>query len=173
MGYVRKRIADSGKAREDAASSSAGPRRRTDLRLALPTGLVWTAAVAGLWLPPTGLAALCCALVALGGVFLVRAARGGRRRTVGAGVGRSARSRNHLARGRSFRAALGAALLLAAAAAAHSATSSSQRSDGPLADAIAAGKSAVAIVEVAGNPRAIAGSREPGDGGRSRCGPGK
>lgn len=47
--------------------------------------------------------------------------------------------------------------MLAAAAAAHSATSSSQRFDGPLAEAITAGKSAVAVVEVAGNPRAMAG----------------
>ncbi|WP_457950238.1 ComEC/Rec2 family competence protein [Pseudarthrobacter sp. alpha12b] len=159
VGYVRTRIADSAKAQEEADSGTVGPRRRTDLRLALPAALVWTASVAGLWLPPAGLAALCCALAALGGVFLARAARVGRRGNVRAVVGRASRPRSHIASGRSLRAALGVSLVLAAAAAAHSATSSSQRFNGPLADAIAAGKSAVAIVEVAGNPRAVAGSR--------------
>jgi len=52
---------------------------------------------------------------------------------------------------------VGISLMLGAAAAAHSATASSQRSDGPLAEAVAAGKSVVAVVEVAGNPRAVGG----------------
>ncbi|WP_193342611.1 hypothetical protein [Pseudarthrobacter sp. AB1] len=47
------------------------------------------------------------------------------------------------------------ALLLAAAAAAHSAVSSSQRHDGPFAEAVAAGNSVVAILEVTGSPRAM------------------
>lgn len=158
MGHVRTRIADGGKAQEDADSGSAGPRRRTDLRLALPAALVWAASVAGLWLPPPGLATLCCALATLGGLFLARAMKGGRTRKIRAAGGRASRLRSHPARGRSFRAALGVSLMLAAAAAAHSATSSSQRSNGPLAEAIAAGKSAVVVVEAAGTPRAMAGS---------------
>lgn len=114
--------------------------------------------MAGLWLPPAGLAALCCALAALGGLFLARAAKGGRTRRARPSGGRQYRVRTARALGRSFPAALGLSLMLAAAAAANSATASSQRSDGPLAAAIAAGTSAVAVVEVAGNPRALAGA---------------
>ncbi|MFF1880053.1 hypothetical protein ACFVVC_01120 [Pseudarthrobacter sp. NPDC058196] len=47
--------------------------------------------------------------------------------------------------------------MLAAAAAAHSAAGSAQRFDGPLAEAISAGRSVVAVVEVAGTPRAVTG----------------
>ncbi|RAX17959.1 ComEC/Rec2 family competence protein [Pseudarthrobacter sp. AG30] len=54
-------------------------------------------------------------------------------------------------------AAVGVSLMLAAAAAAQSAAGSAQRFDGPLAEAIAAGRSVVAIVEVAGSPRAVTG----------------
>ncbi|MDQ0732105.1 ComEC/Rec2 family competence protein [Arthrobacter sp. B1I2] len=150
-------MADNGKAHQEADSSPAGPRRRLDLRLALPAALVWAASVAGLWLPPAGLAALCSALAALGGVLLARAAKVGRARKARPAVGRATVPRSRQARVRSFPAALGVSLVLAAAAAAHSATSSSQRFDGPLAEAISAGKSAVAVVEVAGNPRAMAG----------------
>ncbi|MGN7200191.1 ComEC/Rec2 family competence protein [Arthrobacter sp. SAFR-044] len=157
MEHVRKRMADSGKGQEASDARSAGSRRRTDLRLALPAALVWAASVAGLWLPPTELAALCCALAALGAFSLARAAKAGRAGKVGAAVGRASGPGSRSARGRSFRAALGVSLMLAAAAAAHSAAASSQRFDGPLAEAIAAGKSAVAVVEVAANPRVLGG----------------
>jgi competence protein ComEC len=115
------------------------PRRRTDIRLTLPAAAVWAASIAGLWLPPVALAILCCGAVALGLLLLSRT-----------------RSR------RSFLATSGAALFLAAAAASHSAVASSQRSEGPLAEAIASGKSVVAVVEVAGAPRALA---APGQAG--------
>ncbi|WAJ34692.1 hypothetical protein OUO20_07270 [Arthrobacter sp. FX8] len=155
--HVRQRVADGGKAQENADTSPAEPRRRTDLRLALPALLVWTASVAGLWLPPAELAALCSALAALGGLLLARAARHRTARTARPAVGHQERAGPPRATGRSFPAALGVSLMLAAAAAAHAATSSSQRFEGPLADAVTAGKSVVAIVEVAGNPRAMAG----------------
>jgi competence protein ComEC len=155
--HVRQRVADGGKAQENADTSPAEPRRRTDLRVALPALLVWTASVAGLWLPPAELAALCSALAALGGLLLARAARHRTARTARPAVGHQERAGPPRATGRSFPAALGVSLMLAAAAAAHAATSSSQRFEGPLADAVTAGKSVVAIVEVAGNPRAMAG----------------
>ena len=166
LARVRARIADAGGTQEDAGSRSAGPRRRTDLRLVLPAALVWGASLAGLWLPPPGLAALCCALAASGGLFLAWAAKGGQR-------GRACRARPAVVRAmpqmtvrsrrRSLSAAVGASLLLAAAGAAHSATASSQRFDGPLAEAVAAGRSAVAVVEVAGSPRLL-----PGPGGAAQ-----
>lgn len=160
---VRARIVDARKAQEEADSSPGQLQKRTDLRLALPAASVWAASVAGLWLPPTELAALCCALVALGGAFLAIAARGGRKRRAHGGTGPAAVPTFRRARGRSYRAAAGVSLILAAAAAAHSATASSQRSDGPLAEAVAAGKSAVAVVEVAGSPRAIGGRGGTGE----------
>jgi competence protein ComEC len=157
LDYVRQRLAADAKARQEADSGPAGPRRRMDLRLAVPAVLVWGASVAGLWLPPAGLAALCSALAALGGLLLARAAKGGPVRKTRPATGRATGPVRRRPRGRSFTAALGVSLVLAGAAAAHSATSSSQRFDGPLAEAITAGKSVVAIVEVAGNPRAMAG----------------
>ena len=160
---LRTRIADTRKSREEAASNPPGLQKRTDLRLALPAALVWAASLAGLWLPPTELAVLCCALVALGGAFLARAARDGRKRSAHSRTGPAAGPSFGASRGRSFRAAVGVSLLLAAAGAAHSATASSQRSTGPLAEAVAAGKSAVAVVEVAGNPRAIGGRGGSGE----------
>ncbi|UKA68843.1 ComEC/Rec2 family competence protein [Arthrobacter sp. FW306-05-C] len=160
---VRARIVDARKVQEEADSSPGQLQKRTDLRLALPAASVWAASVAGLWLPPTELAALCCALVALGGAFLAIAARGGRKRRAHGGTGPAAVPTFRRARGRSYRAAAGVSLILAAAAAAHSATASSQRSDGPLAEAVAAGKSAVAVVEVAGSPRAIGGRGGTGE----------
>ncbi|MGX5717368.1 ComEC/Rec2 family competence protein [Arthrobacter sp. MAHUQ-56] len=160
---VRQRITDSGKAKDDTDPGSAGPRRRTDLRLALPAVLVWSASMAGLWLPPTELAVLCCTLAALGGLFLTVAANGRRKRKVRAAVAHGTKPGNRRSRGRSFSAAVGFSLALAAAAAAHSAAASSQRSDGPLAEAVASGKSAVAVVEVAGSPRALSG---PGGSGQ-------
>ena len=152
--HVREQIAAGGKARDKLQSSAEGPRRRTDLRLALPAALVWAASVVGLWLPPAGLAALCCALVATGGGLLLCAARGGRQARAG---NTAAGAATPASRRRSFLSAAGVSLVLAAAAAAQSATASSHRSDGPLAEAVAAGKSAVAVVEVAGNPRAVGG----------------
>lgn len=154
---VRQRITDGGKAREEVESGSAVPRRRTDMRLALPAVLVWSASVAGLWLPPTELAALCCTLAALGGLFLTVAANGRRKRTVRPAVARGTEPGTRRSRGRSFSAAVGFSLALAAAAAAHSATASSQKSDGPLAEAVASGRSAVVVVEVAGSPLALSG----------------
>jgi len=156
VGKVRNRMADAAKSREEAGSGPAGPRRRTDLRLALPAALVWAASVAGLWLPPPALAALCCALAALAAAALAYAAKRRRRRSQRKPAD-AAGPRPRPSPGRSFPAAVGVSLMLAAAAAANSATASSQRSDGPLAEAVAAGKSVVAVVEVAGNPRAIGG----------------
>ena len=156
MGGVRNRIADSCTAKAGAQSSAEVRRRRLDLRLALPAALVWGASVAGLWLPPRELAVLCCVLAGLGGLCLVRAANCVPRRKPNPVKRRSSAPR---ASGRrTMTAALGVSLVLAAATAAHSATASSQRFDGPLAEAAAGGRTVVAIVEVAGNPRAVGGA---------------
>ncbi len=125
--------------REPAKSSTDVPRRRTDVRLALPAGLVWSAAVAGVWLAPVALVGLCCGLVVLAAILFMRAAPG----------------RGLVAGRRSFLITTAVALVLAATAAAHSAVSSSQRHDGPFAEAVAAGSSVVAILEVTGSPRAM------------------
>ena len=125
---------------ERTVSPTDAPRRRTDVRLALPAVLVWCAAVAGVWLTPTALVGLCCGLLLIASFLLVRVARG----------------RGLVADRRSFRTTTAIALILAATAAAHSAVSASQRHDGPFAEAVAAGKSVVAIVEVIGSPRAMA-----------------
>ena len=157
VGYIRRRLADAAKAAEEVGASPEGPRRRTDLRLALPAALVWAASVAGLWLQPPALGAVCCALAILAAGFLARAAaKGGWVRSI-RGAARTAGPQPRASRRRSFPAAAGVSLMLAAAAAAHSATASSQRFDGPLSEAVAAGKSVVAVVEVAGNPRALGG----------------
>ncbi|WP_223883942.1 ComEC/Rec2 family competence protein [Pseudarthrobacter sp. BIM B-2242] len=132
---VRRKL----RGKEQAAAPAETPRRRTDVRLGLPALLVWGAAVAGVWLTPAMLAALCMVLVVLAVVLLARAARG----------------KTLLARRRSFLITAAVALMLAAAAAAHSAVSSSQRHDGPIAEAAAAGKSVVAIVEITGSPRGL------------------
>ena len=160
---LRARITETRKAQEEAGSNPDGLQKRTDLRLALPAAAVWAAAVAGLWLPPTELAVLCCALVVFGAAFLARAGRGRRKRSAHSRAGPAAGPTLRASRRRSFRAAVGVSLLLAAAGAAHSATASSQRSAGPLAEAVAAGKSAVAVVEVAGNPRVIGGRGRTGE----------
>lgn len=125
--------------RYDAGSES--PRRRTDVRLALPAAMVWGASLAGLWLPPSALAVLCLCLAAVAAALLVRLAT-------------AERSSPRPGR-RSFLATLAVAFLLAGAAAAHSSVASSQRFDGPLAEAIASGRTAVAVVEAAGAPRAL------------------
>jgi competence protein ComEC len=141
--------ADSAGKSPDAGSE--GPRRRTDVRLAVPALAVWAASVAGLWLQPMALALLCCGFVAAGVLVLKRPWRRsfpGIRRLRAAGEERKPARR-------SFLATSAVALFLAAAAAAHSAVASSQRFEGPLAEAIASGKSVVAVVEVAGAPRAL------------------
>lgn len=132
---VRRKL----RGKEQAAAPAETPRRRTDVRLGLPALLVWGAAVAGVWLTPAMLAVLCMVLVVLAVVLLARAARG----------------KTLLARRRSFLITAAVALMLAAAAAANSAVSSSQRHDGPFAEAAAAGKSVVAIVEITGSPRGL------------------
>lgn len=113
--------------------------------------------MAGLWLPPGSLALLCAVLAAAAAVFISRAATGRRPRKLHHVAHGHPGKPCHAARGRSFLASMGVSLMLAAAAAAHSAASSSQRYEGPLAEAAAAGKSVVAIVEVAGSPRALSG----------------
>ncbi|MGM9470690.1 ComEC/Rec2 family competence protein [Pseudarthrobacter sp. YS3] len=127
---------------QEAVPPAETPRRRTDVRLALPAVLVWGAAVAGAWLAPAALLVVCGGCVLLAAVLLGRTARG-----AGLAAGR-----------RSFLMTTAIALVLAAAAASHSAVSSSQRNDGPLADAVNSGKSVVAIVEVTGSPRALSGA---------------
>ena len=128
---------------KDAAAGSEESRRRTDVRLAVPAVAVWAASIAGLWLQPLALAALCCSF-ALAGMLLIRRSR----------LRFTPRTERPRAR-RSFLSTCAAALFLAAATAAHSAAAASQRFEGPLAEAVAAGKSVVAVVEVAGGPRAL------------------
>jgi competence protein ComEC len=140
--------ADNRKASQEADSDNdETPRRRTDVRLALPAVLVWGASVAGLWLEPPALAGLCCALLVLAALLLHRSLRTRRLRMERGGERKPAR--------RSFLITAAVALLLAATAAAHSAVSSAQRHEGPLAAAVAAGRSVVAVVEVAEAPRAL------------------
>ncbi|WP_240720794.1 ComEC/Rec2 family competence protein [Pseudarthrobacter sp. NamE2] len=136
-GYLKK---GSGGGDGDGAGRES-PRRRTDVRLALPAAMVWAASVAGLWLPPTPLAILCLAGVCTAAILL-------------ATVLRTRPAGRYPAR-RSFAATTAVGLMLSAAAAAHSSAASSQRFDGPLAEAIASGKTAVAVVEVAGTPRSL------------------
>nr|WP_240720089.1 ComEC/Rec2 family competence protein [Pseudarthrobacter sp. NamB4] len=135
------------------------PRRRTDVRLALPAAAVWGASIAGLWLQPAPLAGLCCALIAFAVLLLCRARRqpspGCRRRPSAGMTGQSSARRSFLATG-------AAAFFLAAAAAAHSAVASTHRFEGPLSEAVAAGKSVVAVVEVGGIPRALTAPNQAG-----------
>jgi competence protein ComEC len=145
--YARKR-SGIGEAQDGHDAGTESPRRRTDVRLVLPAATVWGASLAGLWLPPSALAVLCLGLAAAAASLLVRLA------TAGRGSPRPVR--------RSFLATSAAAFLLAAAAAAHSSVASSQRFDGPLADAIDSGKTAVALVEVAGAPRALGAPEQAG-----------
>lgn len=132
------------------------PRRRTDVRLVLPAAAVWGACLLGLWLQPWALAVLCTALLGVAGLLFARF-RSGLRAGCRPRLGRGRQSVR-----RSFLATSAVSLLLAATAAAHSAVASSQRFDGPLAAAIADGRSVVAIVEVAGTPRVL---RAPGQSG--------
>ncbi len=136
---------------DDGRAKPAGPgtRRRTDLRLVLPALAAWGAAVAGLWLPPLALGFACCLLLAASAALLAGHRYG--RRTV-----RTVRTVRPVGRGgRSFPATAAVALALAATVAAHAAVAAGQRTDGPLADAVAAGKSVVALVEVAATPKAL------------------
>jgi competence protein ComEC len=140
-------IAGNTKAAQEADSGGdEAPRRRTDVRLALPAAFVWAASLAGLWLHPLALAGLCCVLLVLAAVLL-RLTWKARRRSVTGGGRKPAR--------RTFLTTTAVALLLAATAAAHSAVASTQRHEGPLAAAVSSGKSVVAVVEVAGAPRAL------------------
>ena len=125
--------------KEASADPADRPRRRTDVRLGLPALLVWGAAMAGMWLTPGMLAAMCGVLVVLAGFLLALAGRARKRQD----------------RRRSFLMTTAVALMLAAAAAAHSAVSSSQRHDGPLAEAVDAGRSVVAVLEITGSPRPL------------------
>ncbi|MFC0482993.1 ComEC/Rec2 family competence protein [Pseudarthrobacter scleromae] len=134
-----------------ASPGGEAPRRRTDVRLAVPAVAVWAACIAGLWLQPVVLGALCCGSAAAGMLLICRSRQlcpPGQRRGTAPGTERTSGRR-------SFLSTSAAALFLAAAAAAHSAAGASQRFEGPLAEAVAAGKSVVAVVEVAGNPRAL------------------
>ncbi|WP_455834527.1 ComEC/Rec2 family competence protein [Pseudarthrobacter siccitolerans] len=134
------------KAALEADAGDEAPRRRTDLRLALPAVFVWAASLAGLWLPPTALGGLCCVLLVLAAVLLHRTWKT-RGAALAGGPRRPAR--------RSLLTTAAIAFLLAATAAAHSAVASTQRHEGPLAAAVSSGKSVVAVVEVAGSPRAL------------------
>ncbi|WP_267275245.1 ComEC/Rec2 family competence protein [Arthrobacter sp. CDRTa11] len=151
-----------GRDRREAAAEA--PRRRTDVRLGLPALLVWCAALAGAWLSPEALMILCGVLVCVGGLLFAAAARG--RAAASADRGGGAAWPVRIFAGhrrpsvvplvpRSFLLTTSIALVLCAAAAAHSAVASSQRNNGALADAIAAGSSAVAVLEVSGSPRAL------------------
>lgn len=124
-----------------------GRRRRTDLRLVPAALLVWGIALAGGWLEPAPLAGLCAGLAAAAAALLL--GPGAHRRRPGP---------------RSFRATLAVALLLSCAAGAHSAVASAQRNDGAVAEAVAAGASVVAEIEVAGMPRRLS---APGRSGLS------
>lgn len=143
------------KARQDAdPANGETARRRTDVRLALPAALVWVASVAGLWLPPMALGGLCCALLVLSALLLHRTVKPRTRRAARHGNGKTAR--------RSFLTTTAVALLLAATTAAHSAVAATQRHDGPLAAAASSGKSVVAVLEVAGAPRALTAPNQAG-----------
>ena len=166
--------------------------RRTDLRLVLPTLLVWGTAWAGNWLSPAGLAGLCAAMAAAAGILLYKAVPGNSGRTgFGRGTVRSARVRKARVRSakirtenvrsaraagdavrhgprpgpkaaRSFRATVAVALLLSLAAGAHAAVEASRRHDGGIAEAVAARAAVVAELDIAGAPRRL---RIPGSGG--------
>ncbi|WP_457962502.1 ComEC/Rec2 family competence protein [Arthrobacter sp. D1-29] len=159
-----------GRDRPEAASEA--PRRRTDVRLGLPALLVWCAALAGAWLSPEALMILCGTLVSLAGLLFVTAAR--RRAAVRPNQGGGAAWPVRILAGRrrsegiprSFILTTSIALVLCAAAAAHSAVASSQRHNGALADAIAAGSSSVAVLEVSGSPRALVSGGSSGMPGR-------
>jgi competence protein ComEC len=139
---VRKKLVAG---QQDTAPAD-GPRRRMDIRLALPALLTWGAAVAGVWLTPGALVALCLGSLFLAALLIFKALHGAKL----------------VAMRRSFQMTSAISLVLAAAAASHSAVSSSQRNEGPLAAAVASGQSIVAVLEVTGSPRPLV---LPGAGG--------
>lgn len=128
-----------------ASSGPQGRRRRYDVRLVPAALLVWATAVAGAWLDPAALGALCAGHTVAAAALLLGPR--GRRRTPAP---------------RSFRATAAFALLLSCAAGAHSAVASAQRNDGAVARAIATRASVVAELEVAGTPRRLAAPGRPG-----------
>jgi competence protein ComEC len=140
-------------------------RRRTDLRLVPPGLLVWATAVAGNWLGPVPLAALCAILVAAAGVLLhavrMRGKGQGLARARDAATGRG-RAGSRDGAPRSFLTTLAVAMLLAAPAGAHSAVAASQRQNGALAEAVAARAAVVAELVVTGAPRQL---KIPGSSG--------
>lgn len=144
------RGAETDKAGKGGTTAEA-PRRRTDIRLAVPAVAVWAASIAGLWLPPVALAALFGGSAAAGILLMLRT----RQRVAPWLRRRTATGAGPLPAQRSFLSTSAVALFLAAAAAAHSAVAAGQRFEGPLAEAVAARKSVVAVVEVAGAPRAL------------------
>ncbi|MHC6592645.1 ComEC/Rec2 family competence protein [Arthrobacter sp. C152] len=152
---LRNRLGGESKAGKEAGTGRTGALRRPDVRLIFPALVVWGACAAGVWLPPPGLAVLCGVMAGLAGLLVFLTARGAR---AARGHPVAANPRGALRTAcRSFRATVALALLLGAAGAAHLAGAASQRSDGPLADAAAAGRTAVAVVEVAGAPHALSG----------------
>jgi len=120
-------------------------RRRTDLRLVTAALMVWATAVVASLLEPQAIAGLCAGLAAAALVLLAPARR----------------CRKPAAR--SLRATAAAALLVSCAAAAHAAVASVQRHEGAVAEAVSAGASVVAEIDVAGVPRRLA---APGRSGR-------
>lgn len=178
-----------------ADSDGTAPKQRTDLRLALPAVSVWAASLAGLWLRPVELAGLCSALIILAGLLLRPAGKRGTNAAPPSRVSPTSRGSTHREgktwrkpadrglqtrqktadrglptrrdpAGRSLQATVAVACLLAAAAAGHSAAGSVQRHVGPLAEAVASGQSVVAVVEVAGTPRALAPQGQAGQAPR-------
>lgn len=172
IGHGSQAVAAAWQNRAEATGQPSGTgteasRRRTDVRLALPAMAVWAASVAGLWLQPPALATLCGTCAALG-ILLLASSRRASPPGVGRGVPAGSRSKlpASLPPRRSLFATGAVALFLAAVAAAHSAVASTQRFEGALADAVATGKSVVAVVEVAGAPRALAAPGQAGPPGR-------
>ena len=113
-------------------------RRRTDLRLVPVALMVWATALAASMLEPQAIAGLCAGLAA---AALGLLAPSFRRRKPAA---------------RSLRATAAVALLISCAAGAHAAVASVQRHEGAVAEAVSAGASVVAEIDVAGMPRRLA-----------------
>ncbi len=142
--------------------------------------LVWGTAVAGSWLAPAALVALCVILGASAGLLLHGSGarrrvglRGGRKDRQGnyrPGTARSSGGRSSGARSsgarpspaRSFLTTLAMAMLLSTAAGAHSAVAASLRHEGALAEAVTAHAAVVMELEIAGAPRQL---RVPGRSG--------
>jgi competence protein ComEC len=139
---VHRMVLGKVRGRPPSPATADGPRRRTDVRLAPAAILVWCAAIAGNWLTPSALLALCGGLVVVAGVLLGKAVRSAVSRT--------------------FLTTAAIAVLLAVSTAAHSAVSSSQRNDGPFADAVRDGMSVVAFMDVTEAPRAVSPAGQTG-----------